>query len=85
MQTPVALSDGQIVLLIVVAEVVEVKVERLWNAVGCAAEGVLLCDDVHFSQDGHFHVSHKHIVSEEGRTTGGACGSKVEGHRSGIR
>ena len=54
-------------MLIVVAEVVQVEVERFRDAVGGTGVGVLLSDDVHFTEHGHLDVAHQHIGAKERR------------------
>ena len=77
LQTPVALSDGQVVLLVVVSKVVQVQVEGFSDAVSGAAEGVLFSHEVDFSQDGHLDISNEHIRSKERGGAGRTRCSKV--------
>ena len=66
MQAPVALTDAQVVLLIVIAKVVQVKVEGLGDAVSGTRERVLFGHDIHLTKNWNLDVSNQYIGAKEG-------------------
>ena len=67
LEAPVALADAQVVLLVVVAEVVEVEVQRLRDTVGRTGEGVFFSDEVNRAKHGNLDVADEDIVSKQRR------------------
>ena len=82
LEAPVALTDAQVVLLVVITEVVQVEVKGLGDAVGCSREGVFFGHEVYVAENWDLDITNKDIGAKQGRAARRTGGSQVEGNRA---